>query len=418
MRRGGRRGGRRAGPVVVIGVLVALVGGVLPAGAERGWVAGWAASPVVGSEIPWSSCPAGGGLRDATVRNVVFVSTGGRAVRVRLTNAFGTRPLRVGGASVAVRGSGATAEEGTVRVLTFRGSRSVTVPPGRELFSDPVALGVRSLSTLLVSVHVPGPTGPITNHPFTAQGNYLADGDLSGAVSGDFRDTPCWMFVSGVDVVPSRRVAGAVVAFGDSITDTANTTGDANRRWPDFLARRLDAVRGRTLSVVNAGLGGNRLLADREGEPYYGVAALKRVERDVLAQSGVAAVITLLGVNDIGYGATAAELVAGHRELIAAARAAGVAVHGGTILPFRGSVAWTAEREAVRREFNDWVRTSGEFDGVVDFAAATAAPGDPAALDPAYDSGDHLHPNDAGTAAMAQAVDLGALLARGSVAAG
>ncbi|MFD7655956.1 SGNH/GDSL hydrolase family protein [Actinosynnema sp. NPDC059797] len=404
---------RHVGKLAVVAALVATAAAQPPAAARgRDWVAAWAASPVVGSEIPWSSCPAGGGLADQTVRNVVFTSAGGRSVRVRLTNAFGARPLKVGRTSVAVRASGDAAVPGTLRQVTFQGRREVVVPPGREVFSDPVRLDVEALSTLLVSAYVPEATGPLTNHPFTAQGNYLAAGDRTGAVSGGFSDTPCWMVVNGVDVAPSGRVAGTVVAFGDSITDTANTTGNANRRWPDFLARRLDAVKGRTLSVVNAGLGGNRLLADREGEPFYGVAGVTRVERDVLSQTGVKAVIMLLAVNDIGYSASAADLIAGHREVIRQARAAGVEVHGGTVLPFKGSFIWTEEREATWRTLNDWIRTSGEFDGVVDFAAATAAPGDPATLNPAYDSGDHLHPNDAGTEAMANAVDLPALLGK------
>jgi lysophospholipase L1-like esterase len=403
---------RHVGKLAVLAALVAAA--VLPSTATahgRPWVAGWAASPVVGSDIPWSDCPAGEGLRDQTVRNVVFLSAGGGSVRVRVTNAFGTTPLRVGRATVAVQASGDAAVPGTVRVLTFKGRPSVTVPPGRELFSDPVRLDVEALSTLLVSAYVPEATGPLTNHPFTAQGNYLATGDRTGVLSGGFQDTPCWMVVNGVDVAPARRVAGTVVAFGDSITDTASTTGNANRRWPDFLARRLNAVPGRTLSVVNAGLGGNRLIADRD-EPYWGVAGVTRVQRDVLSQTGVKAMILLEAVNDIGYSASAADLIAGHRQVIAQARAKGVKVYGGTILPFKGSFIWTEEREATWRALNDWIRTSGEFDGVVDFAAATAVPGDPATLDPAYDSGDHLHPNDAGTEAMANAIDLEMLLDR------
>ncbi|MFD0203432.1 MULTISPECIES: SGNH/GDSL hydrolase family protein [Saccharothrix] len=403
---------RNVGTLAVIAALVATAV-IQPTATAHGkpWVAGWAASPVVGSEIPWSDCPAGEGLRDQTVRNVVFLSAGGESVRVRVTNAFGGTPLRVGRATVAVQASGDAAVPGTVRALTFQGRRSVTVPPGRELFSDPVRLDVEALSTLLVSAYVPEATGPLTNHPFTAQGNYLAAGDRTGVLSGGFSDTPCWMVVNGVDVAPAKRVAGTVVAFGDSITDTANTTGNANRRWPDFLARRLNAVPGRTLSVVNAGLGGNRLIADRD-EPFWGVAGVTRVRRDVLSQTGVKAMILLEAVNDIGYSASAEDLIAGHRDVIAQARAKGVKVYGGTILPFKGSFIWTEEREATWRTLNDWIRTSGEFDGVIDFAAATAVPGDPATLNPAYDSGDHLHPNDAGTEAMANAVDLAMLLDR------
>jgi lysophospholipase L1-like esterase len=381
------------------------------ASATSRWVASWAASPVVGSVIPWSDCPAGTGLTDQTVRNVVFASVGGAQVRVRLTNAFGTTPLRIGHASVAVQSADADAVAGTVRELKFHGRRGGTIPAGRELFSDPVSLRVAALSTLLVSVYAPGPTGPITNHPFTAQGNFLASGDQAVDVAGgDYTNTPCWMFADGVDVVPTRPVVGSVVALGDSITDTSATTGNTNHRWPDFLARRLDAVHGPTLSVVNAGLGGNRVLLPRDGEPFYGVPALDRLERDVYAQTGVRTVILLEGVNDIGFDATAPDLIAGLREIAARTHAAGLRIIGGTITPFGGSFIESPARNQTWAAVNDWIRTSGAFDAVVDFAAATAAPGNPMALNPAYDSGDHLHPNDAGTEAMANAIDLSLLL--------
>lgn len=381
------------------------------AGSAGRWVASWAASPVVGSVIPFSDCPAGTGLTDQTVRNVVFASVGGSEVRVRVTNAFGTGPLRVGHASVALQADGANAVAGTVRELKFHGRRSVTVPAGRELYSDPVRLSVAALSTLLVSVYVPGPTGPLTNHPFTAQGNFLAGGDAATALSGaSYGNTPCWMMADGVDVVPSRPVIGSVVALGDSITDTSATTGNANHRWPDFLARRLNAVHGPTMSVVNAGLGGNRVLLPRDGEPFYGVPALDRLDRDVFAQTGVRTVILLEGVNDIGFDATAPDLIAGLREIAVRTHAAGLRIIGATITPFGGSFIETDQRNATWAAVNDWIRHSGTFDAVVDFAAATAAPGDPTTLNPTYDSGDHLHPNDAGTETMANAIDLRLLL--------
>jgi lysophospholipase L1-like esterase len=385
------------------------------ASAERTrWVASWAASPVEGSVIPWSDCPAGTGLADQTVRNVVFVSVGGDQVRIRVTNAFGTTPLRVSHASVAVQnGGGADAVAGTLRELRFNGRKSVTVPAGRELFSDPVRLRVAALSTLLVSVYVPGPTGPLTNHPFTAQGNFLAAGDKAQSPTGDgYASTPCWMLIDGVDVRASSRVAGSIVALGDSITDTSATSGNANRRWPDALARALTARPGVTRSVVNAGLGGNRLLAPRDGEPFWGVPALARLERDVFAQTGVREVILLEGVNDIGFSAGADEMIAGFQQVIAQAHTQGLRIFGATITPFGGSFIETPERLATWRTVNKWIRTSGEFDGVFDFARALAAPGDPEALAPEYDSGDHLHPNDAGCQAMADAVDLRILLAQ------
>ncbi|MFI2781476.1 SGNH/GDSL hydrolase family protein [Streptomyces sp. ALB3] len=377
------------------------------------WVAAWGASQVTGSDIPGNSCPAGAGLENRTVRNVLFVSAGGDRVRVRLTNTFGTRPVSVEHVTVAVQRSGAAAVPGTLRTLTFDGRERTTVAAGEDLFSDPVPMRVRPLSSLLVSVHVAQPTGPVTNHPFTAQGNYLAAGDAAADASGSrYTDTPCWMLVSGVDVRASARTAGTVVTFGDSITDTASTTGNANQRYPDHLARRLQDRKGHTLSVVNAGLGGNRLIAERDGEPYYGPSGVSRVERDALGQSGVRAVILQEGINDIGFDASAGDIIAGYRAFIDKVHARGVRVYGGTLLPFRGSFVWSQERQATWAVVNDWIRHSGAFDGVVDFASATASPDDPLTMDPAYDSGDGLHPNDAGTRAMADAVDLDALLAR------
>ncbi|GAA3435061.1 SGNH/GDSL hydrolase family protein [Kutzneria kofuensis] len=394
-------------------IVLALPGTAAASTADTHWVTGWSASPVVGSAIPGSTCPAGTGLTDQTVRNVVFLSAGGDHVRVRLTNTFGTKPLAVDHASVAVQGSGATPVAGTMRELTFHGRRTLTVPPGVQEFSDPVPLRVTALSTLLVSAHVAGTTGPLTNHPFTAQGNYLAGGDATlAADAARFGDTPCWMLADGVDVTPSAAVTGTVVAFGDSITDTATTTGNANRRWPDFLARRLAALPGRTLSVANAGLGGNRVLADRPGQPYYGVAGVTRFQRDALGITGVRTVILLEGVNDIGYDASAGDIVAGYRRMIAAAHAAGVRIVGATLTPFGGSFLDTPEHRQTWQRLNDWIRHSGAFDGVVDFAVTTADPADPFRMRPAYDSGDHLHPGDAGTRAMADTVDLTTLLGR------
>jgi lysophospholipase L1-like esterase len=273
-----------------------------------------------------------------------------------------------------------------------------------------VSLRVAPLSDALVSVYLPGPTGPLTNHPFTAQGNFLGSGDLAGQASDSgYGFTPCWMVVSGVDVRAVPRVTGTVVALGDSITDTANTTGNANRRWPDDLSRRLNARPGPTLSVVNAGLGGNRLLAPRDGQPYYGVPALARLDRDVFTQVGVRSVILLEGVNDIGFGASAAEIISADQQVIVQAHARGLRIFGATITPFGGSIIEAPGREQTRLDVNHWIMTSHAFDGVIDFAAAVADPASPAALLPAFDSGDHLHPNDAGCQAMADAVNLSML---------
>jgi lysophospholipase L1-like esterase len=378
------------------------------------WVTAWGASPVVGSDIPGSSCPAGSGLTNQTVRNVVFLSAGGDSVRVRLTNTFGTRAMQVGHASVAVQAANASAVPSSVRELTFGRQPTVTLAAGGEALSDPVELHVAPLSALLVSVYVPGPTGPVTNHPFTAQGNFLGSGDLALSASpAGYQDTPCWMLISGVDVRAPSRITGSVVALGDSITDTANTTGNANRRWPDDLARRLTALPGRTLSVVNAGLGGNRLLAPREGNPYYGIPALARLDHDVFSQTGVRSVILLEGVNDIGFSAPAADIISAEEQIIAQAHARGLKIFGGTIMPFGGSFVFTADREQTRETVNHWILTSHAFDGVIDFATAVTDPANPTAMLPAFDSGDHLHPNDAGCQALANAISLRMIIGEG-----
>jgi lysophospholipase L1-like esterase len=399
---------------VTIPVMAASGAQNAPAAARGGtWVTAWGASPVIGSDIPGSTCPAGTGLTDQTVRNVVFLSAGGNTVRIRLSNAFGTQAMQVGHASVAVQASGASAVAGTVRDLTFGGEQAVTIAAGADVLSDPVPLRVAALSSLLVSVYVPGPTGPVTNHPFTAQGNYLGSGDLASASSGTaYQDTPCWMFISGVDVRAASKVIGSVVALGDSITDTAATTGNVNRRWPDDLARRLNALPGPTLSVVNAGLGGNRLLAPRDGQPYYGIPALARLDRDVFTQAGVRAVILLEGVNDIGYGATPGEIISADQQIIAQTHARGLRIYGATITPFGGSIVDNPTAQKTRSEVNNWIMTSHAFDGVIDFAAAVANPSNPTALLPTYDSGDHLHPNDAGCQAMANVIDLSMIVGK------
>ena len=262
-----------------------------------GWVAAWQGSPTVGGTFPGLACPSDTGLSNQTVRNVVFVSAGGHRVAVRLTNAFGTDPLRVGSASVAVAADGGQTVPGTTRTLRFGGKSSIAIAVGGEALSDPVSLRVRPLQTLAISVYFPYATGPATQHLFASQENYVAAGDHTLASDAAAFDTTitCWMFADGVDVRAPRRVRGAVVALGDSITDGFGTTVNANLRWPDQLARRLNARRGRTLSVVNAGLAGNTLLRP-QFPPVFGETASARLDRDVLTQTGVTDVILLEGI--------------------------------------------------------------------------------------------------------------------------
>jgi lysophospholipase L1-like esterase len=395
------------------------------AAAGRRWVASWQGSPTAAGIIPGlGTCPSPEGLRDRTVRNLVAGSVAGDRVRVRLTNAFGARPLAVGRASVAVQRAGARTEPGTMRQLRFGGQRAVTIPPGAQALSDPVQLAVRPLRKLALSVYLPGPTGPATQHYFAIQDNYLSragDHALSESPANFPNRITCWLFISGVDVRTASRVRGTVVTLGDSITDGAQSTQNADHRYPDFLARRLAARTGSTLSVVNAGISGDEVLAARQ-PALFGPGTVARLPRDVVAQPGVRVAIFKEGTNDIGAeAATARQLIAAHRQTIAQLHAQGIAVVGATLTPFGGSHEQfggeygTARGDRERRALNFWIRTSGEYDAIVDFDRVTRDPAHPESMRPEYDSGDHLHPGDAGYAAMARAVDLGALLALAGV---
>jgi lysophospholipase L1-like esterase len=392
--------------------------------AQARWVNAWQGSPVPGGTIPAPAfnCPADKGVNNQTVRNIVFLSSGGDRVRVRLTNAFGARPLQVGAASVAIAGTGAAAVPGSGRPLRFAGRSSILIAAGGEALSDPVPFKVKALQRLDISVYLPAATGPATQHFFAQQDNYLASGDQAGTASaaGFTAKITCWMFADGVDVQPAQRVAGTVVALGDSITDGFGSTINANRRYPDDLARRLNGLHGRTLSVSNAGIGGNELLTFRTDQPFgpiFGPPAPARLPRDVLAQAGARSVILLEGINDIGADAAkAADLIQADQQIIAQAHAAGLRVYGATLTPFGGSHGQyggqygTAAGERQRQLLNHWIRTSGAFDAVFDFDKAIRDPQHPGRMLPQYDSGDHLHPGDAGYQKMAATVNLALLL--------
>ncbi|CCH30713.1 SGNH/GDSL hydrolase family protein [Actinosynnema sp. NPDC047251] len=398
-------------------LLTAALGVVLAptASAHPGWAATWAASPHEPTDVfgpTWGT----EGFDNHTVRQVVRTSGGGPAVRVRLSNAYGSTPLKLTGATVARSAQGAAVRPETVRHLTFGGHRSTTVRPGGELVSDVAFLPVEPLQRLTVTLYFAGRTGPATGHSFATATSYRAGGDhradASAAAFGEKSES--WYYLSGVETVDRTPRRDVVVAFGDSITDGAGATVDGDNRYPDELAERL---RGRK-NVVNAGIGGNRVLND---SACFGEKATERFARDALGQPDVRTVILLEGINDIGFSnfpidcalpnpvVTAADVVAGYRDLIRQAHAKGVRVVGATLLPYKGAAYHTEAGEAVRDEVNAWIRTSGEFDAVVDFEKATADPADPDSLLPAYDSGDKLHPSDAGYRAMAQAVDLSVL---------
>ncbi|WP_017571299.1 SGNH/GDSL hydrolase family protein [Nocardiopsis halotolerans] len=385
-----------------------------PAPGDR--VGTWATAPTA---TPATATPV---LDDETVRQVVRTSIGGDQLRLRLTNEFGGTPLRVGEVHVALRAgdSGTDIDPSTDHTVTFGGRTSVTIPAGAPMISDPVPLELPERSDLVVSVHLPERTPVTTLHGSSYQENVVATGNVTGATSVEATRTfTQWYFLSGVSVRARTRLADAVVALGDSITDGAETEVNANHRWPDLLAGRLPHT-----GVLNSGIAGNRLLHDPnppEGSDaedfaaFFGQSALRRFDRDVLARPGVGHVIVLLGVNDIGHpgtvapvseAVTAEEIIGAHRQLIARAHAAGLRIYGGTILPFGGdSLGFhNEENEARRQAVNEWIRTSGEYDAVIDFDAVTRDPEHPLRLRPEYDSGDGLHPNDAGMAAMADAI--------------
>ncbi|WP_328475671.1 SGNH/GDSL hydrolase family protein [Actinoplanes sp. NBC_00393] len=420
-------------------------------GSSAAWVDAWTGSAQgvypVGYSVaqPGPPGPAGPGntaplltaafpddqARNQTLRMIVHPSVEGTSWRIRLTNEFGTRPVTFGRAAVGLQSSGANLKAGSNRALTFGGRRSVTVAAGRTVLSDPVSVKVTDAQSqdLAVSLHVAGASGPMTWHAAAFTTSYLSDQN-AGDHTGDVADTAfphsttSWFFVSEAQV--QRRDAATVVAFGDSITDGFFATLNEKDRWPDVLQRRLDERRpdSRPISVVTEAIGGN--MVTRIGRtpggctPCDGPPALDRLDRDVLDRPGVRAVILLEGINDLGGGgATAEQVIAGYREIIRRVHARGIKIIGATLTPSAGTafgLYGTPETDAKRRTINTFIRTSGEFDGVADFSAATEDPANPGHLLPAYDTnssaggpGDHLHPNRAGFLAMAAAVDVAQL---------
>jgi len=375
------------------------------------WIGTWAAAPA----------PAEGatGFSNHTIRMMPRVSLGGDRVRVRISNAYGSRDLAIGAAHVALRDKGPAIVAGSDRMLTFGGNASALVAPGSFAISDPVELNVAALADLAVSVHLPGVVDPafqITGR-YARQTNYVSPpGDFTGAAVmpvGNMTDQ--WFFVSGVDVSASAE-AGAVVALGDSLTDGNISTIDAYCRWPDQLARRLAARQGgRPLAVLNQGLGGNRILHDIRGD-----SGLRRFDRDVLAQPGISHVIVMLGTNDLRNRwakpeeeVTGEWMIAGLKQMALRAHDRGIKIIAATLTPFGNETfmanAWNPTRERHRVLVNDWIRNGGAFDGVADFDAALRDPEIPTQMRAVDDCGDGLHPSDSGYCKMGDAIDLSLL---------
>ena len=413
MRRGYASTMRRGYTILaaLISLVVLVCGAIyLGVGAAHGGTAGRTAPhAVVGWVGTWAAAPAEarteGHRSDRSVRNVVHTSIGGSAARVTLSNLLGRHPLSVAHVSLALRaGNGPAAVPGTLRAVTFQGATAVTIAAGAQSMSDPVAMDVPYDRDLLVTVHTPAGRGTVTVHPRARQTSYVADGDRTRDLTGDAYTirTRVWQYLTAVDVL-TGDARGAVVAVGDSITDGVTSTADANRRWPDVLADRLNRRGAGHYGVINEGISGNRLLHDGRGP-----STIARFDRDVLARPGARTVILAIGINDLLHGPgtpSAAPVTAGLAQLAHRAHAHGLRVVGATLLPCGGHHRCTPAVDAVRGQVNAAIRTSRVFDAVVDFDRALRDPYAPDRLRPAYDSGDHLHPSDAGYARMGRAVD-------------
>jgi lysophospholipase L1-like esterase len=377
------------------------------------WVAAWGTAQQLA--VPVRAIPARetppAKVQAQTVRMVARSTIAGRAVRVALSNSFGHAAVRIDAVQIARVAGGAEIRAGSGRALTFGGNAAVVLAPGAQVYSDPIEYEVPAQADLAVSLYLAADSGPTTAHPigmrnaWLAPGNQVAAEKLAGAT--EFHS---YLWLAGVDVLAADK-AGAIIAFGDSITDGFGITMDSDLPWPSVLARRLAAQKSLPpRAVINMGISGNRVL--REGA---GSSALARFDRDVLSRPGAKWVLLLEGINDIGFSAipnlpasekvTAAEIITGYRLLIGRAHLHGLSIIGGTLTAFEGVPTYTEAGERMRQEVNRWIRDSGEFDAVVDFDAATRDPAAPTKLRAAYDSGDHIHPNDAGNKAMAEAID-------------
>jgi lysophospholipase L1-like esterase len=375
------------------------------------WVGTWGAAPMGDARTPSNF-----GMESTdgmTLRQVVHVSLGGSTIRVVLSNEFGTEPLTIGAAAIAQSADDGGIVAGSSVTLNFSGRPTVTIPPGALVVSDATPIEVKPLSNLSVSLFVPQQKiGTLTYHPGSYQVNYMAMGnELTLPALTNAKRFAHWYFLKDINVMAGARSA-AVVTLGDSITDGTHSTPDANDRWPDVLAQRLAADKHTAkLGVLNEGIAGNRVLHDG-----YGPSALARFDRDVLAQDGVKYLIILEAINDIGHAysnkdphdvVTADDLIAGYVQMIERAHAHGIKVFGATLTPYVGAGYESAKGEEVREAVNQWIRTSGKFDGVIDFDKATRDLKNPEVYLPAYNSGDDLHPNDAGYKAMGDSIDLG-----------
>ncbi len=400
--------------LLALGLLLLVTSFAVAAAPPDRWVGTWGAAPLAAGENDPKF-----GDRDTTFREIVHVSLGGPLIQLTLSNEFGIDPLLIGSAHVAL----ASGKDGGISLfsanaLTFAGRPSITIPPGGIVVSDPVAMKLPAFADVAVSLYIPAqPIHRATLHSFADQTNFAAPGNVVSRVKMPGA-TPIytWPFLREIDVKTSAN-AGAVVCLGDSITDGALSTRDANARWTDVLARRLAGHKAtRNLGVLNEGIGGNRILHNGTGPN-----ALARFDHDVLAQAGVKYLILLEGINDIGVATnpgaaatqeaprdvvTADDLIAGLAVMAERAHTHGIKVFGATLTPFMGAGYSSPEGEAMRQAVNTWIRTSNQLDGFIDFDKATRDAANPAVFNASADSGDHLHPGDAGYKSMGDSIDL------------
>lgn len=424
--------------LVLFALLVLPLVSVPPSAAQIKWIGTWATAPQAAVKGPAQT------FHNQTIRLIVHTSIGGKKIRVRISNTFGDQPLLIGAAHIARRSSEADIDPASDRTLKFHGRSSVTIPPRSMVVSDPADLDAPALSDLAISLFLPETAAVTTWHVLAKQTNYISaeTGDATAQVKFPvFKTMSSWPFLTGADV-EAPPPAASIVALGSSLTDGDGSTEDTNRRWPDVLAERLQKAGGEEaeLGVLNEGIIGNRLLSDTESRrqtggppplgpvleqlgPALGQSGVVRFDRDVLDQAGVKFVVLALGVNDMLFPGsfipqsetvTAQDLIKGNRQLIARAHKKGIRVIGTTIPPFEHALFrepfydrfYSPENEKIRKEVNAWIRTGGEFDGVIDFDEAVRDPDHPTQILPAYDSGDHLHVNNAGNVAQGNIISL------------
>ena len=371
---------------------------------NKNWIAAWTAS----LQAPYEDGISLEGFQDQTLRFIIQPHIDGTKMRVRLSNLFGSEPLKMDGVHVAMSENSAENIPGTQKQLTFEGKRKVTIPKGERVYSDPIDFEVSSDESLAVSIYVKNPTGPASWHPRSAQTSYFAPGNQASSADGSAFEEgeEAWFWLDGIDVIPDSKVEGAIAVVGSSIANGNYSTMNANRRWPDYLAKRFNEENtGVKFSVLNAGISANQLL---NSPPGKGEHVLARMNRDVFSHSGIRAVILHAGLNDIRHHPEydAEKIIIRMQETIQNVHEEGLKIYGATLTPYKGSGMYDPEGEVVRREVNGWIRSSDQFDGVIDFDKALRDPDEPGRFLPAYDSGDHLHPNDKGYEKMADVIDL------------